>query len=163
LERRAERGLTLIEVTIVTALAAVVMMGLISFYIGSQTMWMQGSTQALAQRDATLLVETLSDSVHQYAHAQVVPSPDTLHETLILFDHVLQERCRFWWDPNDSLIHRGPGLGQDLGPVVASRVTRFQLDTLLLVVEYRLIELRTTGGLVRIGSAAALQNRGFTP
>jgi hypothetical protein len=159
--RRAARGLTLIEVTIVMALSTLVVMGMISFYISSQSTWMASSTQALAQRDATLLIEAVSDSVRRAAVAQPFDSPDSLHQGLILFDATLTEYQRFWWNAEDSRIHHGPGSGQDRGPVVNSQVTRFQVDTLARLVEIRLIELRAGDGqLVRMSSAAALYNRG---
>jgi hypothetical protein len=162
MDRHAARGLTLIEVTIVLVLATLVMMGMISFYISSQSTWMAGSTQALAQRDATLLIETISDRVRAAFVAQVIPSdpPSPQHQGLVLYDQGLTETWRFWWAA-DSLIHQGPSLNDDRGPVVASRVTRFQLDTLTRLVEIRLVELRAGDGqLVRLSSAAALYNRG---
>ena len=165
MDQHAARGLTLIEVTIVMVLATLVMMGMISFYISSQSTWMASSTQALAQRDATLLIETISDRVRVAHTAQVIDSPDSLHQGLVLFDidpftQVLVERWRFWWAA-DSLVHQGPGLNDDRGPAVASRVTRFQLDTSASLVEIRLVELRAGDGqLVRMSSAAALYNRG---
>jgi hypothetical protein len=160
MDRHTARGLTLIEVTIVMALSTLVVMGMISFYISSQSTWMAGSTQALAQRDATLLIEAVSDSVRRAFLADVQPGSDPLHQTLILHDENLNEFCRFWWDETDSLVHQGPGVGQDKGPVVASRVARFQLDTLTRLVEIRLVELRAGDGqLVRMSSAAALYNR----
>jgi type II secretory pathway component PulJ len=161
MDRHATRGLTLIEVTIVMALSTLVVMGMISFYISSQSTWMASSTQALAQRDATLLIETVSDSVRAAALAEVHDVPDAVHQTLILRDKDLNEFWRFWWDSRDSLVHQGPGLNQDRGPVGASRVTRFQLDTLPRLVEIRLVELRAGDGqLIRMSSAAALYNRG---
>jgi prepilin-type N-terminal cleavage/methylation domain-containing protein len=156
----AGRGMTLIEVTIVMALATLVVMGMISFYINSQSMWMAGSSQALAQRDGTLLIEAVSDRVRPSCAAQVIDSPDPLHQGLVLYDPDGAETWRFWWNAPDSLVHQGPGLGQDKGPVVASRVTRFQLDTLSRLVEIRLVELRSgQGELIRMSSAAALHNR----
>ena len=154
------RGMTLVEVTIVVALAALVVMGMISFYISSQSMWMSGSTQALAQRDGTLLIETVSDSVRASSLAVPFDSPDADHRGLILHDPSGTETWRFWWNERDSLVHQGPGLGVDRGPVVATRVTRFQLDTLNRLVEIRLVELRSgQGDLIRMSSAAALYNR----
>jgi hypothetical protein len=160
-DRRSARGLTLIEVVVVMALSTLVVMGMIGFYISSQSTWMAGSTQALAQRDATLLVQTITDNVRSSALAYVPVETDTVHQTLILNDTAGSETWRFWWNPGDSLVHQGPGLGVDRGPVVASRVTRFQLDTLDRLVRIRLIELRAGDGqLVRMTSAAALYNRG---
>jgi hypothetical protein len=161
MDRHPARGLTLIEVTIVMALSTLVVMGMLSFYISSQSTWTASSTQALAQRDATLLVETISDSVRAATLAEVHNSPDALHQCLILRGNDLSESWRFWWDSGDSRVHQGPHLGDDRGPVVASQVTRFQLDTLTRLVEIRLVELRTGDGqLVRMSSAAALYNRG---
>lgn len=159
--RHTARGMTLIEVTIVMVLAVMVVMGMISFYISSQSTWMAGSTQALAQRDATLLIEAISDSVRTAFMAETFDSPDALHQGLILRNATLQPYWSFWWDGRDSLVHQGPDPNQDRGPVVTSRVTRFQLDTLTSLVEFRLVELRAGNGqLVGMASAAALYNRG---
>jgi Flp pilus assembly pilin Flp len=49
-----ERGLTLVEFTIVAALGAVVMLTISSFYLTSQSLWLDSSLQAVAQRDATI-------------------------------------------------------------------------------------------------------------
>ncbi len=153
--------MTLVEVTVVMVLATLVVMGLISFYVSSQSLWMKGSSRALAQRDATLLVETLSDSVRAYAHAEVYDSPDALHQGVILRDADLNERCRFWWNEEDARVHWGPGVGQDQGPVVNSLVARFVLDTLTQVVEIRQLAVRSAEGeLVETTSAAVLRNRG---
>lgn len=161
MKHRTGRGMTLIEVSIVMALAALVVMGMISFYINSQSMWMAGSSQALAQRDGTLLIETVADRVRPSCAALVIDSPDPLHQGLVLYEPGGAETWRFWWNEGDSLVHQGPGLGQDQGPVVASRVTRFQLDTLPRLVEIRLVELRSgEGELIRMSSAAALYSRG---
>jgi prepilin-type N-terminal cleavage/methylation domain-containing protein len=156
---RAEQGFTLIEVSIVTALAALVVMGLLTFYMNSQATWIAGSTQAMAQRDGTLLVETLSDSVRAAYSGEVYDSPDSLHQGLILRNAGGDETWRFWWDATDSLVHWGPGFNRDLGPVVASRVTRIQLAAYPRLVEIRLAELRSGDGqLVRTASAAAFRN-----
>jgi hypothetical protein len=160
-DRLSARGLTLIEVVIVMALSTLVVMGMIGFYISSQSTWMAGSTQALAQRDATLLIQTITDDVRSAFLAYVPLEADTVHQTLILNDAGGNETWRFWWNPGDSLVHQGPGLGMDRGPVVASRVTRFQLDTLDRLVRIKLVELRAGDGqLVRMTSAAATYNRG---
>lgn len=162
---RRARGITLIEVAIVSALAMLVVMGMIGFYVSSQSSWMAGSSQALAQRDATLLVETISEGVRRAAHAEV-DRTDPLHHTLILRDAAQTEFLRFWWDENDQRVHQGlrGGPEPDRGPVVNTPVTRFQLDTLTRLVEISLIEMRAGDGqIVRIASAAALYNREPTP
>src|SRR5262249_37558194 len=53
------RGFTLTEVMVVTVLAGVVTLGLITFYLNSQIMWTESSTQVLAQRDGTALLEAM--------------------------------------------------------------------------------------------------------
>jgi prepilin-type N-terminal cleavage/methylation domain-containing protein len=161
MDRHAARGMTLMEVTVVMALSALVVMGMISFYISSQSTWLAGSTQALAQRDATLLIEAVSDSVRAAASAEVRDDvPDPLHQCLILRDAGRNQFWCFWWDGGDSLVHQGPDLGHDRGPVVASRVTRFQVDADSSLVQLRLVELHASDGqLVRMTSAAALYNR----
>ena len=160
MDRHEARGLTLIEVTIVMVLSTLVVMGMISFYISSQSTWMAGSTQALAQRDATLLIETVSARVHEACVAVVIPSASPQHQGLVLYDPAGIETWRFWWSPTDSLIYQqGPGVGPGV-PVVPSRVTHFELDTLPRLVEIRLVELRAGDGqLVSMSSAAAIYNR----
>ncbi len=157
---RDERGLTLMELVIVTALAALVVMGLIGFYISSQATWMDGSTQAIAQRDATLLVETISGRVREASSAVVSSTPDSLHQTLTLYRSDGTPFAAFWWTDGDSLVLQGPSAGVGGTPVVTSRATRFQVDTLTNMVAIRLVELRAGDGqLVRLASAARLCNR----
>ncbi len=156
---RAQRGMTLMEVTIVTALAALVVLGLIGFYISSQSTWMDGSTQAIAQRDATLLVETISNRVREAAYAVVTSVPDSVHQTLTLHRSDGSALVAFWWTDGDSLVLQGPSAGGSGTPVVTSKVTRFQFDTPANMVAVRLVELRAGDGqLVRLASAAKLYN-----
>ena len=42
---RSERGLTLVELAIVGALATLVMLGLTGFYLNSQRLWIEASTK----------------------------------------------------------------------------------------------------------------------
>ncbi len=164
-----QRGMTLVEVSVVMVLATLVVTGLIGFYISSQTLWMQGSAQALAQRDATLLVEALSDTVRQYAHAVVFDSPDGLHQGVALYAQGdVTERCRFWWSERDARIHYAQGMGSsgpatrvdDFGPVVPSLVARFQLAATGTAVEIRLLSIRSAeGDVIQMTGAAALNNR----
>lgn len=155
---RRARGVTLVEVTIVSALAMLVVLGMVGFYVSSQSSWLDGSSQALAQRDATLLVATISQGVRSAAHAEV-DRTDPQHHTLILRDAAQDEFLRFWWDGNDQRIHHGRE-ADDRGAVVQTPVTRFQLDTLTRLVDIQLVELRAGDGqLVRMASAAALYNR----
>jgi hypothetical protein len=158
------RGITLVEVAIVSALAMLVILGMIGFYASSQSSWMAGSSQALAQRDATLLVEAMSDSIRRAFVAVPFDSPDSLRRGVVLYDDAGREFWRFWWDERDGRVHQGPRVGVDRGPVVNSPVTRFQLDTLPRLVDIRLVEMRADDGqLVRMASAAALYNREARP
>lgn len=161
MERHDTRGITLVEVTIVTALAMLVILSMIGFYISSQSSWTDGSTQALVQRDATLLLGTMSSNIRGASSAEVQDWPDADHQALILRDASATETGCFWWNASDSLIYRGPGVGTGGRAVVPSRVRRLQLsvaDTSL--VEINLLEMPTTGGtLIRLRSAAALYNR----
>jgi hypothetical protein len=164
MERRGARGITLIEVAIVSALAMLVVLGMIGFYISSQSSWMAGSSQALAQRDATLLIEALTDSIRRAVVAVPIDSPDSLSRGVVLYQADHTEFWRFWWNEPDQRVHQGPGVGEDRGPVVNTPVTRFQLDTLTRMVDIRLIEMRADEGqTVRLSSAAALYNRGGRP
>jgi type II secretory pathway component PulJ len=159
MNRPGAQGVTLVEVVVVMALATLVVMGMISFYISSQSTWMASSTQALAQRDATLLVETISKDVRAATLAQVLDYPDSLHQALILRHRDLDSLWCFWLD--SMRVYQGPAVGaRSGGPVVVSPVTRLQFDTLTRVVEIRLIELQSDRGeSVRIASAATLYNR----
>jgi hypothetical protein len=154
--------MTLTEVMIVVALAALVMMGLVGFYMTSQAVWMEGSSQAITQRDATLLVTAITDSVRRAARAIVVDDPDALHQTLLLYaDKSAPEpfRCFYW---RGSHVYSGSNRPRPDDPVVVTSVVdRFQLSTLdTTLVLMNLIELPTSKGPpVRLASAAALYNR----
>jgi len=159
---RPERGMTLVEITVVLALAALVMTGLAGFYVSSQATWLEAFTQALTQRDATLLVAAITDSIRAARKAVVSSYPDTLHQTLTLYSDegaTAAFRCFYW---RDSLIRMGGNQPADGDPaVVPSRVGRFQLatvDSSLVLIE--LVELSSSGGPpLRLSSAAALYNR----
>lgn len=155
-------GFTLIEVSIVVVLAALVVLGLVGFYVSSQATWLDASTQVLAQRDATLLVETISAAVRGAARATVSDSPDADHQTLVLYRDPAATVAfrRFFW--KDSLVHAGDGpADSDLGPLVPSRALRLRFATVdTSLVRMDLIELRSaSGAVVRMTSAAALYNR----
>jgi type II secretory pathway pseudopilin PulG len=157
-----ERGMTLVEITVVLALASLVMIGLVGFYVSSQATWMDGASQALTQRDATLLVTALTDSIRSARRAVVSSFPDSLHQTLTLYSDegaTAAFRCFYW---KDSLIYMGdnqPTPGDQA--LVSSRVGRFQLSTVdsrLVLID--LVELPSPGGRsLRLASAAALYNR----
>jgi prepilin-type N-terminal cleavage/methylation domain-containing protein len=159
-----ERGMTLTEVMIVMALASLVMLGLVGFYMTSQAVWMEGSSQAITQRDATLLVAAITDSVRRAARANVADYPDAQHQILYLYaDSLAPEpfRC-FYWKSSDSRVYSGSNWPRDTDPlVVTSAVSRFQLGTVgTKLVLMDLVELPTSKGPpVRLASAAALYNR----
>lgn len=154
-------GTTLVEITIVSALAMLVVLGMIGFYISSQSSWMAGSTQALVQRDATLLLETLSGGIRTASQAEVHSWPDSDHEALVLrYGGAAGTHC-FWWNPADSLVYQGASVGHGGRAIVPSRVRRLRFSlTGTSLVGIDLIELPTTDGqYVRLCSAAALYNR----
>ena len=156
-----ERGLTLTELVLVIALAGVVMLGLVTFYFNSQTVWIDGSTQAMTQREATRIVQALTDSVHRATSANVFVSPDSLHEALQLI-YPEGNHFYFWWDPVDSLVHHGPTAdpGGDRGALGDSKVLAFELDRDSSLVYLRNLELRSANGQrVNLTSSAALMNR----
>ena len=156
-------GITLVEVTIVTALAMLVILGMIGFYISSQSIWMTGSTQSLIQQDASLLLSTMSDEVRRSARALAVDHPDASHQ-LALFLYADRHaadpfRCFYW---RDSAVYAGTDQPRADDPlVVTSKASRLRIsvaDTSL--VRFDLVELPTpTGEPVRLVSAAALYNR----
>ena len=157
---RSERGLTLTELTVVGMLATIVMLGLTGFYFNSQRLWLDSSTKAMAQRDATLLLEAITHETHE-AGIAVVTTADSLHNDLALFDSGSTLLGQFRWDASDSLIHRWSP-SEDLGPVADSRVLRFQLTTVdSSLVELRLLELLSADGdTIRLASKLALLGRG---
>lgn len=162
----SQRGLTLTEVMIVVALAALVMLGLVSFYMTSQSVWMEGSTQALIQRDATLLVAAITGSVRHAARAEVL---DHNGQQIVYLRADANPatppfRCFYWDDSRAGTGRVYAGRDQPRGDdtlVVVSQVDSFRLsavDTSLVLVD--LVELPTPDGLpVRLRSAAALYNR----
>jgi prepilin-type N-terminal cleavage/methylation domain-containing protein len=162
-----DRGMTLTEVMFVMALAALVMMGLVSFYMTSQAVWMEGSSQAITQRDATLLVTAITGSVRRAARAQV----EDYNGQQILYLRADRDpmtdpfRCFYWKvDPDSKIPHVYSGSvtpRDDDTLVVVSRVDSLRLatdDSTIVLMD--LIELPTSKGPpIRLTSAAALYNR----
>lgn len=159
---RSERGLSLTELVIVGVLATLVMIGLVGFYINSQATWTDGSTQAQAQRDATLLLEVMADSVRS-ASTAVVDSAGSTFSTLHLYAYgdPVNEVCRFWWNPDDSKVHLWSRFDGPHGPVIDSQVDQFQLSPIdNSLIELTLLKVRTADGqVVQTGSRFALYNR----
>jgi prepilin-type N-terminal cleavage/methylation domain-containing protein len=155
---RNQRGLTLTELTVVMAIAAIVMIGIVTFYINSQGTWLDASSQALTQRDATLLLERMTAETRRAHSADVVSIPDATHEQLLLYD-TSGEHCRFYWSPSDSLVHFKDATTD--GPVTTSRVLRFELGTdhSSLVYLRALTMQSSTDQPVELASTMALYNR----
>ena len=159
--RSNQAGITLTEVTIVMVLAAIVTVGLVTFYVNSQATWMDASTQALAQRDATLVIEQIATETRTAYVAKV--SPDAAgNPMLVLYDIGNDEFARFWWnEKGDSLIHRGEGNpSKDLGAIAVTKVDEFQVDSNDTLVFVRPLRMHsTTGQPVEMTSSMALYNR----
>ncbi len=157
---RDQRGITLVEVTVVGVLAVIVMLALTGFYINSQATWIDASSQAVAQREASFILETIVDSVH-VANSADVSTPGTL----ILRDVqdpvtlVYPEKCRFWFNVADSLVHIGKGGTTDYGPVGMTRILRFDVTTDGKMVKILALEVRSpTGRTIRLSTNAAFYN-----
>jgi len=150
----------LTELTVVIVLAGLVTIGLVTFYFNSQATWIDGSTQAMTQREGTGLVEIMADTIRFATSAEVNNSPDPLHQQLILRDQYDVVIGQFVWNSSDSLIHYAFGpTAIDQGPLMTSKVTRFQLDKDNKLVYLRLLELRSANDqLVRTSSTMAMLN-----
>jgi Tfp pilus assembly protein PilV len=158
---RNERGLTLMELTVVFVLATLVMVGLVGFYLNSQATWVDGSTQAQTQREETLLVGMMADSIHRAEKAIVTTDPVGGGQIVTLYTNNVAWYA-FWWSSSDSTIHgRLEPSSSDAGPLMLSKVTQFQVqsvgDTLIIL---SLLEARTGGGeLVRTATSFVACNR----
>lgn len=150
------RGITLVEVTVVGILAALVMLALSSFYINSQGAWIDASAQAVTQRDGTLILQAMSDSIHGAATAKVTDSPPTLH--LYSYDDPVNETCQFRLEPNDQLIHLKTPTSDS--PIARSIVTRFEMTADTAMVHVDALELLTSANKpVILSGSAVLYNR----
>ena len=153
--------MTLTEVVVVMILGTLIMAGLVEFYLSSQGLWLDASTQAITQREATLVTTTIRDSIRVSASDVVSASPDSLHQQLALYsgNDPAPYYC-FWWNPADSLIYSGRSTGAvGSGPMIISHAERFQfLDSRQAVrVDLR---LRSAGGdVVEAGAYAVKMNR----
>ncbi len=156
----AERGITLTELTIVMALAALVMVGLMTFYLNSQGVWLDGSSQALTQRDATLVLERITRQTRTASSAQFANDPDALHQRLVLYGSSGFETGWFFWSDRDSLVHSGSPTNADEGPIAGSKVDRLQFDTDGKVVHVLRLSMRSsTGEPVELATSVALYNQ----
>ena len=159
---RSETGLTLTEVFVVMIIGTMIMAGLVGFYLASQGLWLDASTQAITQREASLVAEAVRDYVRQSGAAIATPSPDGLHQQLALLKTSKPGEVPyyyFWWDPADSLIHSGATVGgTGTGPMIVSRADRFQVTSTTNGVRMDLRLWTATGSTVEIGTYAVFQN-----
>jgi prepilin-type N-terminal cleavage/methylation domain-containing protein len=161
---RHEAGFTLMELVVVMMLAGVVTLGLVVFYLNSQAIWMDSSSQALAQRDATTLIDVMRAKAAGAAQVLLLPvAPDSVNHLVIFYDKDSIETDRFFWDPADSLVHHGEGAdGDDRGPVMPTMVERFHLSldaSLLPLVSLDTLRVHsTTGQVVQMSTTMALYN-----
>jgi hypothetical protein len=159
----SERGLTLTEVTIVAVLASIVMLGLVGFYMSSQGTWMSASAKAITQREATTLLENISEKVHAAAGATVIGNQ------LELFDSVAPPHTMyvFWWEQPDStvsdtadcLIHEGPDRDHDRGSAITSKCERFVCTAGSKMVQVDLLLRSAEGDTVHLNTKIAMINR----
>jgi hypothetical protein len=157
----SERGLTLTELTIVAALATLVMLGMVGFYMNSQSLWMGASSQTITQREASTLVEEIAKRVRA-SYRAVVSCPDSTVCQLELYDYpdTINASHVYWWDSGDSLVHEGPDHSHDRGPMLTSKVEAFQLERTADYVDIVLLQLRSAEGeQVRMSTRIAFQNR----
>jgi len=157
---QSDRGSTLLEFLVVTVVAALGMLGIVFFYLSSQAAWLDGSTQAISQREASVILGALTDSLRSAASASVFSSPDPLHQGISIKDGTGTEYFRLWWNASDSLVHEKVGGGSDLGAIGRSKVERFQFGRADSLVELRLIQVRSPRGeRVKLATTVNLYNR----
>jgi prepilin-type N-terminal cleavage/methylation domain-containing protein len=160
----SSRGFTLVEMMIVIVIAGVVTLGLVGFYLNSQATWMDASAQALAQRDATSILDAIASKAREAAVVEINPSGG---DTILTFRTIdPPDAYSFWWNrtrgTRDSLIHQGPDTGQnDAGPVAPSVVERFyfEKDPALPVLHVHMLEVRSLEGeRVQVSTSFKLYN-----
>jgi prepilin-type N-terminal cleavage/methylation domain-containing protein len=162
-DRERQTGFTLMELTVVVAMAGIVTLGLVAFYLQSQMLWMDASTQALAQRDATTIIEAMREKAETAASAEIQPAGGG-NSVVVFKDPDDNELGRFFWSPADSLVHYAlsSAPADDKGPLAPTRVERFALSAALNQPTFLKIDtLRvrsTTGQTVQMSSGMALYN-----
>jgi Tfp pilus assembly protein PilW len=159
--RRDEAGLTLTEVAVVMIIGTMIMAGLVGFYLASQGLWLDASTQAITQREASLVASAIRDSVRSAGSAKAFSVPDSLHQQLALFRRKgdATPSFYFWWDASDSLIHAGATIGgSGSGPMVMSHADRFRVTSTGQAVRVDLRLRSATGSTVDVGTLAVFMN-----
>lgn len=128
---RRERGLTLTEVVVVMVIGTLIMAGIVGFYLSSQGVWLDSSTQVISQREASLIASAFRDSVRGASSADVSYVPDQQHCQLSLFKKKgdVTPYYYIWWNAADSLVYAGTTVaGAGSGPMGVSRADRLQFD-----------------------------------
>jgi Tfp pilus assembly protein PilW len=159
--RRGDAGLTLTEVTVVMIIGTMIMAGLVGFYLASQGLWLDASTQAITQREASLVASAIRDSVRSAGGARAFWVPDSLHQQLALYRKADDPvpSYYFWWDASDSLIHAGTSIGgPSSGPIVSSHAERFQVTSGPQAVRVDLRLRSAAGSTVDVGTLAVFMN-----
>lgn len=154
-----DRGITLVELTIVVVIATAVMAGLSAFYFNSQAVWLDGSSQAIAQREGSLLLDAISRETRRAASARVEDDPDANRQSLELVAADATTRALIRCSPDDSLVYLTDSLGNEHA-LTTHRVTRLEFLATDSLVVVELVELRAGNAhTVRTGTAIALRNR----
>jgi len=159
---RHERGLTLTEVAVTMILGTMIMAGLVGFYLSSQGLWLDTSTQAITQREASMVSAAMRDSIRKSGRAEVSPAPDSLHEQLALFRKPgdLIPYYYFWWSSSDSLLYSGTSIGDPAsGPMVVSHAERFQMNASAKAVRVDMRLRTASGDAVESSAYAVMKNR----
>ena len=152
-----QRGVTLTEMMVVIVIAGLVILGMTTFYFNAQSVWLDGSSQAITQREATLVVDTIRDSMYRAVDVQV-PQSDRLF--MYSADDPLNSFFAVWLEPSDSLLHYGRDMTDDRGPLVQSRVARFEVADLDSLVELTILQLNTgTDQQVQVSSRFDMPNQ----
>jgi len=128
-----ERGLTLTEVVVVMVIGTLIMAGIVGFYLSSQGVWLDSSTQVITQREASLIASAFRDSVRGAGGAKASPDPDPQHWQLALFKNKDDQTPYYyiWWNAADSLVYSGATVGgEGSGPMGVSRAERLQFNAL---------------------------------
>ena len=158
--RRSERGVSLVELTVAIAMATIVMLGIVLFYLNSNSTWLDASTQAITQRDGTLVIEHMAKQGRRAAAATVDNVPDSNHQRVTFYSDPAKanEICHYFWTSSDSMIHWGVG-GTDNGRLVQSKVDKMTFTATSTMVNVTLLQFHTARGQrVQLTTAMALYN-----
>ncbi len=88
---RSQRGLTLVELTVMMGVVVTVIAAGVTTYLGTTRSWEGTATLAEAQRDASLALEVMTRAVRSGTQVSIGPSGDSLAVT-------------FWTGSADSLV-----------------------------------------------------------